>query len=181
VAGLTTDVSVSTNGKAVNGPSSWPSMSADGRYVVFASDASNLVRNDGNRRTDVFLHDRVTRSTELVSRRHDGRPADGPSRHPVISGDGSTIAFQSLASDLLCVTRCGDQELEINMLWDVFLLDRTTGTMLRASGDEDGEWMAPSRSPSLNGTGSVLVFASRHPINRSDVANDDDLFVWMRI
>ena len=49
-----------------------------------------------------------------------------------------------------------------------------------ASTDETGEWMEPSRAPSLNGDGRVLVFASRHPIDHEAVRHDDDLFVWMR-
>ncbi|MBA2603256.1 MAG: PD40 domain-containing protein, partial [Acidobacteria bacterium] len=117
------------DGSEPNGPSSWPAISADGRYVAFTSEASNLVENDNNRQADVFLHDRDTGITELVSRRPDGRSGNGPSRFPAISGDGQTVAFQSIASDLICAKRCAEHERDINLVSDVFVLDRKSGTM----------------------------------------------------
>jgi PKD repeat protein len=57
-AGQTTRVSVASDGAQGNGDSDWPSISADGRYVAFQSDASNLVPRDTNERQDIFVHDR---------------------------------------------------------------------------------------------------------------------------
>ena len=180
VAETTSRVSTASGGKDPNGPSSRPSISGDGRSVAFVSEASNLVRRDGNRQADIFLHDTSTGATELVSRRHDGRPASGASRLPTVSADGKTVAFQSLASDLICAKDCASAGRDINLLWDVFVYQLSSGLVTRASADETGEWMEPSRAPSLNGDGRVLVFASRHPIDHEDVRHDDDLFVWIR-
>jgi hypothetical protein len=52
--------------------------------------------------------------------------------------------------------------------------------MVRASANESSEWMEPSRTPSIDASGKVMVFASRHPIDADDVDNDDDLYVWVR-
>jgi len=79
----------------------------------------------------------------------------------------------------LCSKRCEPHERDINLLWDVFLFDRPSVAMRRASAGPDGEWMAASRSPSLDHAGGVLVFSSRHPIDEKDVMNDDDLYIQM--
>jgi len=63
---------------------------------------------------------------------------------------------------------------------DVFVLDRKSGTMTRASADGTSEWMAASRRPSLDGSGRVLIFSSRHPIDEDDMDNDDDLYIRIR-
>jgi Tol biopolymer transport system component len=178
-AGLTMRITSSADGGEPNGPSSWPSISADGRYIAFASEASNLVDGDRNRASDVFVHDRLTGTTELVSRRPDGRPADGPSRFPAISGDGGSVAFQSLASDLLCAKRCAPRDRDINLVWDVYLADRRSGVMVRAGADDGDEWMAPSSPPSIDDAGRVLVFSSREPIDEHDLDHDDDLYIWL--
>jgi Tol biopolymer transport system component len=178
--GVTTAIVRSTHGREPNGPSYRPAISADGRYVAFTSEASNLVSADQNGAADVFVHDRLTETTELVSRRPTGRSGNGASRNPFLSGDGSMVAFQSLASDLICHRRCGPDQRDINLLWDIFLFDRRTGAMMRASAGPEGEWMTASRSPALDHTGRVLVFSSRHPVDDEDVRNDDDLYIQVR-
>ena len=77
-------------------------ISRDGRFVAFASEASNFVLGDVPGTADVFVHDRRTRTTELISRGVDGLPAGG-STAPSISGDGRFVAFRSF-SDRLCPT-----------------------------------------------------------------------------
>jgi Tol biopolymer transport system component len=94
-------VSVAADGGPANGPSSQPAISADGRFVVFASAASNLVPGDGNGASDVFLRDRLTRTTTRVSVGHGGVQANGPSSTPAISGDGRVISFASTATNLV--------------------------------------------------------------------------------
>jgi Tol biopolymer transport system component len=180
MVGVTTRVSQSLNGSEPNGPSSWPAISADGRYVAFTSEASNLVKGDRNGQPDIFVRDRLTGTNELISRRPDARPGNDASWFPAISGDGSLVAFQSLASDLICARRCTEHDRDINLLWDVFVFDRRTGAMTRASADDTGEWMASSRRPSLDHTGRVLAFSSRHPMHEHDVGHDDDLYIRIR-
>ena len=79
----------------------YPSISDDGRYVVFASDISNLVPNDTNGMRDIFVHDRTTGQTVRVNVADGGAQANFASDAPVISGDGSVISFLSCASNLV--------------------------------------------------------------------------------
>ena len=123
------------------------SISADGRYVAFESDATNLVARDLNLQADIFVRDRETGTTERVSIRTDGAEGDGSSQHPSISGDGRFVAFDSWAQNLVpgdgdrCTylptggplaagTTCGDA--------DVFVHDRQTETTDRISVTSDG-------------------------------------------
>lgn len=101
--GLSTLVSVDTNGvDGADGMSTDPSISADGRFVAFASGASNLVGGDTNRLRDVFIRDLSTGTTKVVSARADGSaPGTFSSSSPVISSDGRYVLFRSLASDLV--------------------------------------------------------------------------------
>jgi Tol biopolymer transport system component len=100
--GFSRVITVGTAGEPANGNSTQPRITPDGRYVAFQSTASNLVENDTNGCSDIFLSDRITGALLLVTvnRRGTG-PGDGPSSRPVLSGDGRTLAFQSFASDLV--------------------------------------------------------------------------------
>jgi Tol biopolymer transport system component len=91
--GVTTRVSIATDGTQANGRSHSPSLSDDGRYVVFTSDAGNLVAGDTNGVEDVFLHDRVAHTTTRVSVNGMGAQGTKPSTDGVISGDGKVVAF----------------------------------------------------------------------------------------
>jgi VCBS repeat-containing protein len=80
----------------------WKSaFSADGRFIIFQSNASNLVAGDGNGATDVFLYDLQTHQVQLVSAAADGSSANGASYRPSISADGHHIVFASDATNLL--------------------------------------------------------------------------------
>lgn len=96
----TTRVSVATDGSEANHDSMSPSLSDDGRYVVFESMATNLVDDDTNARADIFVHDRTTGQTARVSI-GGSREADGHSHAPAISGDGAWIVFESDATNLV--------------------------------------------------------------------------------
>lgn len=96
----TTRVSVATGGGEAIGPSQEPALSAHGRFVAFTSLASNLADDDDNNSFDVFLHDRETKLTRLVSRSTNGTVGNGSSRYPSISQDGRLVAFASAATDL---------------------------------------------------------------------------------
>jgi Tol biopolymer transport system component len=106
LAGNTTErVSVSTAGAEQNRSVRAPfhqisSLSADGRFVAFDSDASNLVVSDVNRSTDVFVRDRVARKTMLASENNAGFEGDNDSFAPYITPDGRFIAFESFARNL---------------------------------------------------------------------------------
>jgi len=103
----TTLVSVATGGAAAIADSRGGSLSADGRFIAFESDASNLVSGDTNNATDVFLNDTCagapagcTASTTRLSVRLEGVQGNGASFRPVMSGDGRFVAFISSASNL---------------------------------------------------------------------------------
>jgi Tol biopolymer transport system component len=89
---------VRSGGGEPNESSYDPSVSANGRYVAFAYDGQDLVKNDTNPATDVFVHDRQTRKTRLVSRKSNGTQREGGSEDPSLSADGRYVAFESEAS-----------------------------------------------------------------------------------
>ncbi|HEX6898919.1 MAG TPA: hypothetical protein VF789_04365 [Thermoanaerobaculia bacterium] len=146
-------------------PLSRTALSADGRYLVFASSAPNLISGqvDPAFGLDVFFHDRVAGTTLLISHAA-GAPATAgnrPSGHqPVISADGRFVAFVSTASDLVPGT--GDVPPD-PAGGNVFLWDRETGQLTlvsrRAGSGEGGD--GASLSPSLSADGRVLVFTSK--------------------
>jgi Tol biopolymer transport system component len=175
--GSTERVSRARRGQKPDAYSSMPSISADGRYVVFVSDASNLSEDDKNRGSDVFLFDRRAETTTLVSRAADGSSENGVSANAVISGDGRFVAYQSDAANLVCARRCPEEAEDINLLWDVFVTDTTTKTTVRVSEDELGGWMETSAGPSLDASGRVIAFSSIHPIDSTDRGGDFDLFI----
>jgi Tol biopolymer transport system component len=124
-AGTIELISVATDGTPA-GSSGFGQVSADGRYVVFQSCASNLVFGDTNDTCDIFIRDRLFGTTEIVSLSSAGELAnDGSTGGPTISDDGRFVAFSSLASNLAP----GDA----NATYDVFLRDRLNGTTVRVS------------------------------------------------
>ncbi len=144
-AGQTTRVSIGTGGAQGFGNSRYPSISADGRFVVFESDAV-LADNDGNGFTDVYLHDRATATTTLVT-----PSSDCPSRNPELSADGRWIAFYSRASLLP-----GDPpETE-----DVYLYDAQSGTYTRVTSALSGE-ADLFGDVDISGGGEIVAFAAR--------------------
>ncbi len=176
-SGTIVRVSRSSRAAPLDGDSTLPAVSGDGRFVVYASNAANLADNDANRSTDIFLFDREKEVTLLVSRTPNGSVANGVSTSPTISSDGRFIAFQSDAANLVCASRCEQAHEDINLLWDTFIFDRLTSRIVRISEDERGGWMNWSAGISIDGTGSVAAFSSRHPRDGSDRTDDGDLFV----
>jgi TolB protein len=178
VRGTTTRVSVAAGKDMPNGSSYEAAISADGRYVAFVSEATNLLKErDTNRAPDVYVRDTARNVTELISRRASGGAANGPSSHPSISADGRIVVFQSDASDLVCVSRCAAEERDINLVTDIFSRDRESGAIRRISRGR-APWMEPSVGPGIDGTGTVVAFSSRHPRHAADDTDDFDLFVW---
>jgi Tol biopolymer transport system component len=100
-AKTTERVSIGADGTQTNSDSLLPSISSNGRYVAFASEASNLVTDDTNENRDVFVKDRTTGVIELISRGLNGKPANGASSSPSLSANGRYVAFFSNANDLV--------------------------------------------------------------------------------
>jgi Tol biopolymer transport system component len=93
--------SINSNGTPANGLSTSPSLSVDGRYLVFVSSATNLAERTGRERLEVYIHDRQSGQTDIVSRAADGGMANDYSNWPVVSMDGRYVAFWSWASNLV--------------------------------------------------------------------------------
>ncbi len=149
--GVTTRVSISSTGSQGNGRSFLPAISPEGRFVVFWSQANNLVMGDTNDRTDVFFHDRRTGATTRVSIDSAGSQANGDSGDPVTSADGRFVAFDSFATNLVT----GDT----NGWEDIFVHDRLTGTTTRMNVDSTGSQAnAPSQGPAISGDGRFVAF-----------------------
>lgn len=128
--GATVRVSVDSAGGEADGASHPLALSSDGHFVVFASDATNLVTSDTNGCSDVFVHDCVSGATERVSIGAAGAEGNGESDAGAISADGRYVAFSSVANNLVA----GDG----NSDWDVFVRDRTDGTTELVSVDSAG-------------------------------------------
>jgi len=93
---ISKQVDVSSSGELANGRSNMPSISSDGRYVAFESEADNLVGEDNNENVDVFIHDRVTGKTSRISMGQEGEEGKEYSAGPAMSANGEYIVFYSL-------------------------------------------------------------------------------------
>jgi Tol biopolymer transport system component len=195
-------VSRSATGELGDGTSWQPSLSADGRFVAYTSDATNLVVGDTNGLQDVFVHDLVSRVTVRASVGSDGEQADGSSTWPSISGDGSLVAFQSPAASLGAIggelavflhdMHSGTTTLVAQaamtpqisndgrwLLWndkrtgDAVLLDRQTG-----DADSLPAGAARNRSGRLTGDGRHFVFCSSAAVTDSTEAGYFEIYVY---
>jgi Tol biopolymer transport system component len=173
----TTRISRSGNGGEADGPSYDPVISGNGKHVAFVSEATNLTHDTVRRGAQIYVHDLRSGKTELVTRTRGGHPGNGSSMRPALSHDGERIAYQSLAPDLLCDRKCKPGQADINLLWDVYVHDRRTGETLRASRDTAGDWMEYSRAPSLDASGRIVVFVTRHPTGDGDDGHDEDVII----
>lgn len=173
----TTRVSVSSTGVEGNSHSIDSGISSDGRFVVFASFAANLLSvPDTNSALDIFIHDRQTGNTTLISAAPDGTLANGPSYAPRITPDGRFIVFFSTASNLVT----GDS----NNKNDVFVHDRQTGLTSRVSISSTGvQSDGDSYYCSISDDGRHIVFGS-NATNLDAVFSDtnglQDIFIHDR-
>lgn len=173
--GETTLVSVSSTGEQGNAPSTTPDVSADGRYVVFDSLATNMVISDTNNIDDVFLHDRQTKTTIRVSVSSTGEQGNNDSHSPTISADGRYIVFTSNANNLV-PDDTNDQS-------DIFAHDRITGVTERVSVNSQGqEGNYRSYSGRLSADGRYAVFTSTaENLVPGDTNSEQDVFVHDRL
>ena len=177
-AKTTTRVSVGPGGAQAGGDSYDPALSADGRYVAFASDAADLVAGDTNHATDVFLYDRTAKTTTRVSVGPGGVQGEGVSANPSLSGDGGVVAFLSLAHNLAVGDTNGDD------VADVFVRDLKTGTTaeVRTSRGAGPPGDGPSAAPALSADGRSVAFASTATnLVPGDTNGVADAFVFDRL
>jgi hypothetical protein len=149
-------VSVASDGTQADAGVSGPVLSADRRYVAFASGATNLVAGDTNGCMDIFVHDRQTGVTQRVSVAGDGSETDFLSLDFSLSADGRYVAFASRATNLVT----GD----LNDHWDVFVRDRQAGTTeivgLAADGSQGDDWSHSGCSLSADGRYVAFLLAA---------------------
>jgi hypothetical protein len=152
--GQTTRVSVDSAGNQGDAWSDKPSINQDGRYVTFHSNAGNFVPGDEwNATVDVFVHDRQTGQTTLVSVDSAGNQGNGWSGNASISADGRYVSFESAASNLVAGDTDGTS--------DIFVHDRRTGQTTRVSTHNSGNQANGSNSyTTINGDGRYVAFVS---------------------
>jgi PKD repeat protein/Tol biopolymer transport system component len=159
----TTRVSSNSDGLQANGDCARPSISGDGRYIVFESAATNLVAGDTNDQVDIFLHDVQTGETTRMNLASDGSQADAGSCCATISSDGRLVVFTSEATNLVA----GDT----NGVADIFLHDRIGETTVRISRPDPGsEADAASAAAAMDADGSFVAFES----SAANLVPDDD-------
>jgi Tol biopolymer transport system component len=145
--------SVSASGGQADATSTASKISSDGRYVAFKTVATNLVPGDTNGQLDVFVKDLVTGALERVSVAADGTEGNNFSDQCSLSGDGRYVAFRSWANNLV--------PNDTNGFWDIFVKDRVSGAIVRASTSAAGapanRW---SQEPSLSRDGRYVAFGS---------------------
>lgn len=178
VNGIVSRVSVATGGFQSTPTAQGlgrPSISDDGRYVAFASDAPDLVVGDSNGRSDVFLHDRHSGATTRISVGPSNTNSNNDSRYAYISGDGTTVAFSSLASNLVS----GDTNAAV----DVFVSDVQNGVVERISVSSGGaESNSSSYATGISRDGKFVAFyGGADNLVANDTNAVTDVFIRDRI
>jgi Tol biopolymer transport system component len=183
--GTTERVSVGSDGETplgngtAYGNSLDPAISADGRFVAFMSSGRNLIPGRQINETHVYVRDRLTGTTEIVSERPDGQATNGPAAQPSLSADGRYVAFVSFSSE-------GFVPRDDNFGPDVFVRDRVTGTTTAVSVTPTGGLSeragAQSLQPSISADGRYVAFSSNAgDLVPGDDFNDYDVFVRDRV
>lgn len=161
-AGAVERISVATGGGQGNGQSRFAAISGTGRYVVFTSDANNLVGGDSNASADVFLRDRVLGTTTRISNNADGSQSNAASGEANISFDGSRIVFPSFAK---LVPGAG--------YLNCYLHNRGTGTMQVLDLLPNGQPASTCTSASIDAAGERVALVSADPLEAGDLERYD--------
>ena len=152
---ITSLASLADNGDQPDTLCESPSVSSDGRFVTFVSKADNIIADEVNGRWHIFVHDRTTGRTTLVSVSSSGEQGDSDSSEPSISADGRFVAFSSQSSNLA-------QSDVDGFDWDIFVHDRQTGETKRIT--ESGS----SFSPSISSDGHYIAYRTTGSIWESN-------------
>jgi len=165
-------VSFGLNGSEPDGACYAPDISADGRWVLFSSAASNLVPNDHNGVVDLFVLDRVTEEMRRVNVSSSGAEADLASGTGAISGDGRFVAYASRATNLASGADGRSQ---------IYRSDLQTGqTICLTCGHGDGT--GDSHSPAVSSDGRTIVFVSEGLMGGdADESGDSDVYLWREL
>jgi hypothetical protein len=158
-------ISIGHDGSQADGSSNAPSVSDDGRWFVYSSNATNLVPGDTNNLLDIFLYDRSTGTTELVSRGENGGSGNGRSADERISADGRFVVFGSEASDLVPDDTDGEQNI---LVWD-----RESAATTRLPG-ENSLW------PDISADGGYVTYSSYDRLVPGDTDDLPDVYLYDR-
>jgi Tol biopolymer transport system component len=164
-------------GEAANGSTqAHPAVSADGRFVAFASAAANLSSFDNDTVKNLFLRDTQAGTTTLISRASgvDGAAADADSLRPSISSDGRYVTFSSAATNL--------SDEDVDPVSDIFVRDtqaNTTTLVSRRDGLAGAAGAADSHYPSISASGAKVAFHSAAD-DLSDEDTDGTIDVFLR-
>jgi hypothetical protein len=163
--GVVNLVSSGRGGKAGNAASTHPTVTDDGRYVAFETDASNVLAGDTNGTTDIVradLKNPAKPNQDWVTRTRIGGLANGPSHNPVISDAGEFILFDSEATNL---RPSADVKPDPNGVKDVFLWNAPTRNVsLESRNAENGYLSSPSQHPATSSRGNYVPFESANPL-----------------
>ncbi len=166
IAGTTSRVTIGVGGAEPNGSSGFvgsrPSISDDGRWVLFGSEASNLVVGDTNGRSDIFLADRQDGSISRVSTDLNGGQLSLAPSGATMSADGSRIVYgiRLTASDPLV------------------LFDRPSGIRVMLNGDAEGQAHGRALQPSISANGNFVVIRGTDEILPAPGNGIDDVFLF---
>jgi len=153
LSGATTRISTDSSGNQGNGYSEVRALSADGRFVAFYSDATNLVAGDTNGARDAFIKDTVTGATTRISTDSSGNQGNAFSEVRALSADGRFVVFNSLATNLVAGDTNGTQ--------DAFIKDTVSGATTRistgSSGNQGGGF---STALAISADGRFVTFSS---------------------
>ena len=164
-------VSVASDGTQANGYSGSNSLSDDGRYILFESNATNLISNDFNGHTDTFIYDRLEETVELVSINSNGTQANGSSGSGFISGNGRYVTYASFASNLV--------SKDTNSQQDIFVYDRQNKkTELISVASDNTQANGMSSFSLISEDGRYVVFESMADnLVSGDTNNLSDIFI----
>lgn len=167
----TSRISVNSTGNQGNFDAFNPAISADGRFVTFESNSTNLVAADTNNTSDIFVHDRLNGSTTRISVDSTGQEGDRPSLNPSISADRHFITFESNSTNLVP----GDT----NNNSDIFIRDIETNTTTRVSvNSTENQGNIGSFNPSISANGRFVAFDSlADNLVAGDTNSTRDIFV----
>ena len=160
-AGTTTMISTAADGTPSDQGAEQPSMSQDGRFVVFASSSGNLTSQSQDGSQGIYLYDRNLGAIRRIDLAPDGTAANGTSAFSAISADGRFIAFSSWATNLIAGAPAGS----------VFVADTTSGQLKLASVSSDGSVQASGCFPQISADGRFVAFISPTPNLVPNVTN----------
>jgi TolB protein len=165
-AGKTRRVSIKSNGTEKSGTSDNPTISADGTFVVFESIAK-LEGTDDNGVTDLYIRNRNSQTTKLITHDLNGDPTDAESYYPALSPNGRLIGFYSFATDLIANDPDGD--------YSAYVFDRKRNKLLMVDRDNSG---APGDGESyVTGISNRFVlFSTDSALAGNDANGVDDVY-----